>query len=135
MPSTPRCNARTSRGDPCQVLARGENGLCLWHDPELAEVAREARRLGGQRRKREATVQAAYDIAGLTTIPEIRRIVEIAVSDLLGAENTVQRARTLLSAAQVAARLLETGEFEARLEAIESVIGTRLKMSQKKGRP
>jgi hypothetical protein len=73
------------------------------------------------------TIQAAYDLEGLASIPEIRRIVEIAVTDLLGAENTVARARTLLTAAQVAAKLLEAGEFAERLEAIESVMEQRPK--------
>jgi hypothetical protein len=127
MPTKRRCSGKTAKGEPCQATPRGGSGLCLWHDPELAEAAQEARRLGGQRRKREVTVQAAYDLEGLGSIPDIRRIVEIAVTDLLGAENTVARARTLLSAAQVAAKLLETGEFEERLEAIESVMEQRPK--------
>jgi hypothetical protein len=124
-----RCSGKNAQGAPCQAHPRSDTGLCLWHDPELAEAAQEARRLGGQRRKREVTVQAAYDLEGLGSIPEIRRIVEIVVTDLLGAENTVARARTLLSAAQVAAKLLETGEFEERLEAIESVLEPRVKKS------
>ena len=133
MPTKRQCGGKNARGEPCNATPRGESNLCLWHDPELAEAAQEARRLGGQRRKREATVQAAYDLEGLGSISEIRRIVEIAVTDLLSADNTVQRARTLLSAAQVAAKLLETGEFEERLQAIESVIDQRPK-EQKGGR-
>ena len=129
-----RCNGKTAKGENCQATPRGEHGLCLWHDPDLADTAREARRLGGQRRKRELTVQAAYDIEGLGSIPEIRRIVEIAVTDLLGADNTVKRARGLLSAAQVAAKLLETGEFAERLDEIESVVGARPQNILKKGR-
>ena len=84
MPTTRRCNGKTAKGENCQATPRGEHGLCLWHDPDLADTAREARRLGGQRRKRELTVQAAYDIEGLGSIPEIRRIV----TNLLGADNT-----------------------------------------------
>jgi hypothetical protein len=122
-----RCSGKNAQGAPCQAHPRSDTGLCLWHDPELAEAAQEARRLGGQRRKREATVQAAYDLEGLGSIPEIRRIVEIAVTDLLGAENTVARARTLLSAAQMAANLLKTGELEERIENIESVMAQRPK--------
>ena len=127
MPTMRRCSGKNAQGGACQATPRGESNLCLWHDPDLAEAAREARRLGGQRRKREVTVQAAYDLEGLGSIPEIRRIVEIVVTDLLGAENTVARARTLLSAAQVAAKLLETGELEDRIEAIESVMEQRPK--------
>ena len=126
MPTNQRCSGLNAQGEPCNATPR-QNGLCLWHDPDLEEAAREARKLGGQRRKREVTIRAAYDIEGLSTIPEIRRIVEVAVTDLLGLENSVPRARTLLSAAQTAAKLLEVGELEDRLETLEHAMGPRLK--------
>ena len=122
-----RCSAKTAAGEPCKATPRGERALCLWHDPELAETAQEARRVGGQRRRREVTVLAAYEVEGLASIPEIRRVVEVVVSDLLGMENSVARGRALLSAAQVALGLLEKGETEERLAAIESVLGPRMK--------
>jgi len=122
-----QCSGMNAQGGTCKAHPRSDTGLCLWHDPELAEAAQEARRHGGQRRKREVTIQAAYDLEGLGSILEIRRIVEIVVTDMLGAENTVARARTLLSAAQVAANLLKTGELEERIESIESVIESRPK--------
>ena len=124
---TKRCSAKTALGEPCKATPRGDSGLCLWHDPELVEVANEARRAGGQRRKREVTVLAAYEVDGLASIPEIRRVVEVVVSDLLGMENSVARARALLSAAQVATSLLEKGETEERLRAIEAVLEPRTK--------
>ena len=130
---TNRCSAKTAAGEPCRATPRGERGLCLWHDPDLAEAAQEARRVGGQRRRREVTVLAAYEVDGLASIPEIRRVVEVVVSDLLGMENSVARGRALLSAAQVALGLLEKGEFEERLVAIEAVMEPRLN-SPKKGR-
>ena len=83
MPTGARCSGRTAKGEACMATPRGENGLCLWHDPDLAEVASEARRLGGVRRRREVTVRAAYDLEELRSIPQIRRLIEIAVADLL----------------------------------------------------
>lgn len=126
MPSTKRCNGKNAQGERCGSTPRGDSGLCLWHDPDLVEVANEARRAGGLKRKKEAAVRAAYDVDELDSIADVRRVVEIAVTDLLGMDSTIQRNRTLLVAAQVAARLLEAGEFEQRLEAIESVLGERL---------
>jgi hypothetical protein len=127
-PSMPRvrlCSATTSRGEPCNATPRGESGLCLWHDPALVDEANAARRLGGQKRRREATVLAAFDLEGLANVGQIQRIVEIVVTDLLGMENSIARARSLLSAAQVAAKLLEPGEFEERLPQLESVLEPR----------
>lgn len=99
---------------------------CFFHDPETQQEASEARRLGGLRRRREGTVAGAYDFQGLGSVLEIRRILEIAVSDTLGLENSVARNRTLGSLAQSALRALEVGELEARLEALEATVRPRI---------
>jgi len=126
------CGARNQGGGPCGQPAGRESELCFWHDPQHEEAAKEARRLGGQRRRREATVKGAYDLEGLGSVADIRRVLEIAITDVLGMENTVPRARALFSGAQVAAKLLETGEFEDRLAQLESLIARRTK---REGRP
>ena len=77
MPDGRRCRATPLRDSP----------FCFWHDPGKAEEAHEARRLGGMRRGRERTLAVAYDLAGLGSIEAIRRIVEIALFDVLGLEN------------------------------------------------
>jgi len=56
----------------------------------------------------------------------VRRLVEVAVLDTLGLENSVARNRTLAYLAQTAARLLETGELEERLRALEAAMEPRL---------
>jgi uncharacterized small protein (DUF1192 family) len=99
----------------------------LWHDPAHADEVLEARKLGGQRRRRERVVSGAYDFEGLGTVASIRRLVEVAVLDTLGLENSVARARTLAYLAQTAAKLLEVGELEDRLAALEQTLGPRLK--------
>jgi hypothetical protein len=57
-------------------------------------------------------------------VESIRRIIEIATIDVLGLENSIARARVLIAAAMAATRLLEAGDFEARLEAVEAAVGT-----------
>ena len=47
---------------------------CFSHDPERAEEAAEARRLGGLRRRKEGTIAVAYDLPGLDTVAGIRRL-------------------------------------------------------------
>ena len=66
--------------------------FCYWHDPKHAVEVAEARRLGGLRRRREATVSGAYDFEGLGSVGHIRRLVEVAVLDTLGLENSIARA-------------------------------------------
>jgi hypothetical protein len=92
------------------------------HSPEHAKEAQEARRLGGLRRKREATVCGVYDFEGLNTVAGIRRLVEVAVMDTLGMENSIARSRTLAYLAQVALRTLEVGELEQRLASLEQAV-------------
>jgi hypothetical protein len=99
---------------------------CFWHSPAHAEEATEARRLGGLRRRRERTLQGAYDIEGLDSVAQIRRVLEVAVMDALGLENSVARSRVLVSCVIAAAKLLEVGELEARLEAVEATLTPRL---------
>jgi hypothetical protein len=107
-----------------------ESDFCVFHDPEYAETVQEARRAGGQRRKREATLATAFDFEGLTSVPEIRRLVEVAAFDALGLENNLGRVRALGYLAQVASTLLEKGEHEERLAAIEAALGPRLQRTE-----
>ena len=100
--------------------------FCVFHDPEQQETVLAARSAGGQRRKREATLATAYDFEGLTSVPQIRRLVEVAAFDALSLDNSINRVRALAYLAQVASTLLEKGEQEERLAAIEAALGPRL---------
>ncbi|OAI40635.1 hypothetical protein AYO38_05635 [bacterium SCGC AG-212-C10] len=94
---------------------------CFWHSPAHKEEAAEARRLGGQRRRRERVVNAVYELEGMTNVGSVQRLIEIAVQDTLGLENSVARNRVLGTLAQAALRVFEATEFESRLTALESV--------------
>jgi hypothetical protein len=120
------CRAKTDKGEPCRAVPMRESDYCVFHDPEHAEVVAQARSAGGQRRKREATLATTYDFQGLTSIDEIRRLVEVAAFDALGLENSINRVRALGYLAQVATTLLEKGEMEERLAAVEAALGPRL---------
>ncbi len=109
-------------GRRCRAPVLRDGRFCFWHEPGKAEEAQEARRLGGLRRGRERTLAVAYDLAGLGSIEAIRRILEIALFDVLGLENSIGRARVLIAGALAAARLLETGELEERLAALEAAV-------------
>ena len=121
-----RCTAVTSAGTSCHATPLRDQDLCFWHAPEHAQDAAEARRLGGLRRRREATVAGAYEVEGLENVSDLRRVLEIAVYDALGLENSIPRARTLVAIVQTGARLLEVGELEGRLESLEAAVRPRL---------
>ena len=100
----------------------GDSAFCWAHDPANAEAASEARRLGGMRHKREGTVAGAYQFEGLGNVQDIRRLIQIAVLDTLGMENSLQRPRTLAYLAQTALKSLEVGEVRDRLPLLEELV-------------
>ncbi len=120
------CRGIGSKGERCRAFPLHGSDFCTFHDPQHAEAVAEGRRLGGIRRKREGTLAAAYDFDGMSTIQELRRLLEIATVDTLSLENSVARNRILISAVAAGAKLLEVGEMEERLGAMEAAIGPRL---------
>ncbi len=67
-------------------------------------------------------VSGANEFAGLQAAADIRRILEIEVLDTLGLENSIARAQTLAYLAMTAIKLLEVGELEQRLAALEAAV-------------
>jgi hypothetical protein len=112
-------------GRPCGAPPLRHGNLCFWHEPGRSDDLADAQHLGGVRRRRERTLATAYDVVGLDSVPAIRRVVLIAILDTLGLENTVARNRTLIAGGLAAAKLLETGELEARIAALEATVGQR----------
>ena len=117
------CKALTNAGNPCRQPPQHDVDLCFWHDPANEKDAAEARRLGGLNRKREYTLQEVYDVEGLETVAELRRILQVALIGELGLENSHNRSRTLIALVGTAARLHEVGERAARVEELEGVLG------------
>jgi hypothetical protein len=107
-----------------------DSDYCWVHHPDNADAVLEARRLGGLRRRREGTLAAAFEVSGLTSVPEIRRLIEIAALDTLGLDNGVARNRTLLAAAMTALKALETGDQEERIRALEAAVLERTNDSE-----
>ena len=119
------CQHRKPDGMLCGATPMRNREFCFWHDPDHAAEAAEARRLGGLRRRREKTLEGAYDLEGLGSVAGIRRFVEIAALDVLGLDNSIPRANAVARLALVAAKLLEVGELEQRLVVLEGAVRSR----------
>lgn len=117
-----QCAFSSPAGEPCRAAPLRDSTFCLIHSPDHAEEVQEARRLGGLRRKREATIRGAYDFEDLDTIEGIRRLLHVAVVDTLGMENSIARNRTLAYLAQTALRTFEVGNLEQRIDTLEQSI-------------
>jgi hypothetical protein len=116
-----RCIFHLPSGRQCKAAPLKDSEFCWVHSPDRTKEVQEARRLGGLRRKRESTIASAYQFESLDSVDGIKRIVLIAVLDALSMENSMSRARTLAYLAQVALRMLEVGEIEERVAALEEL--------------
>ncbi len=120
------CSFRKPSGEQCRNGAMEDDDQCFWHSPAHAEEAAAARKLGGQRRRREHTVAGAYEIEGVTTVPQLQRIMEVVIFEGLALENTAARGRLLIAAVLASAKLIEVEDHEERLQAIEAALKPRL---------
>jgi hypothetical protein len=92
------------------------------HDPEHAAEVAEARKLGGLRKRREAALIGAYDLEELNSLAVLERVLEIALLDTLGLDNSLNRSRTLGYLVGVGTRLRQEGETEERMRALEAAV-------------
>lgn len=112
------CTGTTSDGRHCQAAPLVDGDFCYFHDQARANEVAEARRLGGLRRRREKTITTIYALGGLDSVKGIVRVLDIAVTDALGLENSIGRARVLIAAATAASKLVEPGENEAVMDSL-----------------
>ena len=96
--------------------------FCFWHSPETAEEAAEARRIGGLHRRKKKTVSAIYGFQGLRTIEDNQALLETAAIETLALENSIARNRALGGFASTGAKLIELGDHEERLRALEVAV-------------
>jgi hypothetical protein len=119
------CLGVNQQQEPCRQAPLRDGEFCFWHSPDHETEAAEARRLGGLRRRREGALSGAYELDSLASTPDLRRLLEVAAFDALGLENSVARVRAITAIVTVGARLLETGEIEERVAALEATVRSR----------
>jgi hypothetical protein len=115
------CTFIMPSGRPCRATPLRDEPFCFWHSPETAEEAAEARRLGGLHRRKKKTVGAVYGFQGLRTIEDNQALLETAAIETLALENSISRNRALAGFAAVGAKLIEVGDHDERLRALEAV--------------
>jgi len=114
------CTYLMPSGRPCRATPLRDEPFCFWHSPETAEEAAEARRIGGLHRRKKKTVGAIYGFHGLRTIEDNQALLETAAIETLALENSISRNRALAGYAAVGAKLIELGDHEERLRALEA---------------
>src|SRR6266545_88377 len=116
------CIYQHSDGRRCRAAPLRDGLYCLFHDPDHADAVAEARRVAGQRRRKEATIATVYDLLDATSDDGTKRLMDIVVTDVLGLDNSLNRARVLLYAIQTGIKVRESGDLVARLEALEATM-------------
>ena len=67
----------------------------------------------------------AYDLEGLDSLSVLQRVLEIALLDTLGMDNSLNRSRTLGYLVGMGTKLRQEGETEQRLSALEAAVHGR----------
>ena len=108
------CSATRSDGQPCQAVAT-RSGMCMAHDPALAEKRQEARRRGGQASARTARL-------GKLVPPRLMAVydtLELALTQVYRGEIDPRVATAMASLAGAMVRVLTSGELEQRVRTLE----------------
>lgn len=122
IPGARGCTAITKAGAPCNAQALTDEPFCFAHSPEHVEAAAEARRLGGQRRRREGALVSVFDLEPIDSPVGIYRLLTIARHDALSLDLSVARVRLLLGIVHAAIRLRELDELETRVRELEAAL-------------
>src|SRR5450759_2436126 len=120
------CTYQMPDGRACRATPLREEAFCFWHAPGTADELAEARRMGGLHRRKKRTVATIYGFGGLRTIEDNQALLETITIETLALDNTIARNRAVNAMLATGIRLVEIGELEARLEALEAAAGERL---------
>ena len=106
--------------EPCQANTMKNSEFCYFHDPKLAKRRAEARKRGGINRRVGKRIQPA--IYQISSVKDIQKILEDALNDAVGLENSHARARTIGYLCQINLKAFEVGDLESRIKALEERI-------------
>ena len=120
-----RCTATATTGGQCKAYATSGSEFCFWHDPSQGHERAKARKRGGERR-RTPHVGDPYSLPQrIDTIAEANKILDYCLAEVLPMENSIARARVLLSIHESYVKAIEIGELEQRLHELEKALAQR----------
>ncbi len=122
--SKKQCNANSKNGEKCKAFAN-ENGVCFMHDATKGKERAIARRKGGLATKQPHYADATLLPSEIRKIEDVFIILDYALRETVGLDNSIQRGRLLVSIAHGFIEALKVGEFEKRLESIENAMNLR----------
>lgn len=115
-----QCTATTADGKPCGAPALHGRPFCYAHDPDRAAERADARRRGGyNRRTPKATGPDGYPTR-LRSVGDVQALLEATLRDTVAQENSGARTQALVRLSLGALKVLELGDLEERLAALEA---------------
>ena len=116
-----KCKAKTTNGQACRSQAIKGGMFCFIHDPAQGAKRAQARKRGGQRRRVPHAGDASKIPASVRTITDLLKVLDYALAEAMPLENSIQRGRLIVAIAGAFIEAIKTGEFEARLAALEAM--------------
>ncbi len=117
-----QCKAKTKSNKRCAAQAVGNTGLCFWHSPAHKRKRDQARKLGGEHRRRGSGMCPLPADANAETVEGLRRIVAAEMRGLGNLEQGVGRARALAYLVTVQKDLIVDGELAERVAKLERLL-------------
>jgi hypothetical protein len=119
-----KCQFRKKNGSKCDADAQIGRDVCVFHDPEQSATVRRARRAGGIKRSRPATVLPpdTPDIA-LENASDVSTLITDSINQLRSGQLDPRVANGVGYLASVLLRSLEQGVMERRIAKLESSLG------------
>jgi hypothetical protein len=112
------CGAQTKRGVPCRSFALPNGQFCLSHDPDRQGTVREARARGGAAASKLRALQGRR--AKLESPTALVRFTGKLIQDVLDQTTAVDVGRAVLYGISIQRQLVESGDLEKRLSALEA---------------
>lgn len=122
--SKTQCTATNRNGERCRAFA-GEGEFCFMHDEAKGKEKAMARRKGGLATKKPHFADAKILPSSVRTIESVLSVLDYALKETIGLDNSIQRGRLLVAIAHGYIEALKVGELEQRLEAVENAMNLR----------
>ena len=112
------CRGTTKDHRSCPNAA-GDSGYCFTHDPARSRERADARARGGRRRHVGHVADAATLPGQVRSVRDVLAVLDYALEETVGLENSVQRNRALVTLSGAYLDAIKVGELEQRVEALE----------------
>lgn len=119
-----KCKGKNKSGGGCGAYAGG-SGYCFMHDASRGKERALARRRGGFATKQPHYADASGLPSEIRSIPDVYIILDYALKESVGLDNSINRNRLLVSIAHGYIEAFKVGEMEQRLEAVEIALKIR----------